>query len=64
MNSTAPSFGSFGRYFVASNMTRSGLPSSRASQSVETRGSICFPISAGRILEVVVDLGKAVELLA
>ena len=36
-NSALPSWFSFGRYFVASNTTRSGLPSSAASQSVVTQ---------------------------
>ena len=52
-NSAWPSLGSFGRYFVASNTTRSGLPSSPASQSVVTSGSmhvpqICGGASVGR----------------
>src|SRR5665213_774395 len=44
-NSVRPSFGSFGRYLVASNTTRSGLPSSPASQSVVTSACIAFPQS-------------------
>ena len=46
-NSACPSLGSFGRYFVASNTTRSGLPSSPASQSVVTSGSMHVPRICG-----------------
>src|ERR1700712_1362307 len=52
-NSAAPSFGSFGRYFVASKTTKSDLPSSPASHSVVTRGPMFIPIGETPILGAV-----------